>query len=64
VIEFAKVVGLKILVVCHHCKGERRVSRDPDRNRELVNCPCCNGSGVESQTITVDELRQCLEKCP
>lgn len=60
-VELGEVRGIRVAVVCPHCKGERRLPGGPYRKYgEVVDCPICNGMGTVGGLVTVAQLRQLL----
>lgn len=53
--------GVVVLVTCGYCKGKRRFPGGEYKAQgEVVNCPCCNGSGREQVQITIGQLKKAL----
>lgn len=40
--------SLKILMWCEHCNGDGQI--ETDNNGPIVDCPVCDGEGVERNT--------------
>lgn len=62
VISTSDVHGIVVLVTCGHCKGKRRFPGGKYKAQgEVVNCPCCNGTGAERAAITIEQLKELLK---
>ena len=57
-----KVRGISVLVACDVCQERGRLPGGRYKSQgEVVNCPCCDGRRVVSETITLSMLCKLLE---
>jgi hypothetical protein len=58
------ILAIQVLVVCGYCKGKKRFPGGLYKNQgEVINCPCCNGTGMEKKAITLEEFHKHLKQC-